>query len=87
MAEWSIYIPGTQLGMKHYSDQLKDLSQALSEIPHSQIEIQLTEYSDKEVLFFLVKSHVDALVTTFLLTNFTCPLLFLSYLVYYHSYF
>lgn len=55
MAEWSIKIPGTKLGMKHYSDQLKDLSQALSEILHTQIEIQVTGYSDVEVFFFLVR--------------------------------
>lgn len=54
MVECSIKIPGTEHGMKHYSDQLKAPSQALSEILGTQIEIQLTGYSDGELLFSLV---------------------------------
>lgn len=52
MGEWSIKIPGTRPGMRHYSDQLKELSRAPSELLRTQTEIQLSECSNMEVFFF-----------------------------------
>lgn len=56
IAEWSIKIPGIKLIMKHYSDELKDLSLALSEILHHNSNLANRVLRLEGVPLFCVKS-------------------------------